>query len=73
MLERYKLSDEQIEEIIENNQNPNEQIMEILYEIGKKRGAIVSGGKVDEEKVANILLDDFRTCKLGRISLEKAK
>lgn len=73
VLERYKLSDEQIEEIIQNNQNPNEQIMEILYEIGKKRGAIVSGGKVDEEKVANILLDDFRTCKLGRISLEKAK
>ena len=47
--------------------------MEVLYLIGKKRGAIISGGNVDEEKVSNILLDDFRTGKLGRISLEKVK
>lgn len=45
VLERYKLSEERIQEIIESIQNPNEQIMEVLYEIGKKRGAIVSGRK----------------------------
>lgn len=40
--------------------------------IGKKRGALVSGGNVDDEKVARIILDDFRNCKLGKITLEKA-
>lgn len=73
LLERYKLQEVEIQNIMESIQNPNEQIMEVLYLIGKKRGAIVSGGNVDEEKVANILLDDFRTGKLGKISLEKVK
>ena len=73
LLERYKLQEVEIQNIMENVQNPNEQIMEVLYLIGKKRGAIISGGSVDEEKVSNILLDDFRTGKLGRISLEKVK
>lgn len=70
---RYKISNEEFENIVENNQNPNEQIMDIFRLIGKRRGAIVSGGNVDEEKVANLLLDDFRTGKLGKISLEKVK
>ena len=69
--ERYKISNEEFENIVSNNQNPNEQIMDIFNLIGKKRGAIVSGGNIDEEKVANIILDDFRTGKLGKISLEK--
>lgn len=73
LLERYKLQEVEIQNIMESIQNPNEQIMEVLYLIGKKRGAIVSGGNVDEAKVANILLDDFRTGKLGKISLEKVK
>lgn len=73
LLERYKLQEVELQDIMENIQNPNEQIMEVLYLIGKKRGAIISGGNVDEEKVSNILLDDFRTGKLGRISLEKVK
>ena len=41
--------------------------------IGKKRGCIVSGGNIDDEKVSNIILDDFRTCKLGNITLEKVE
>lgn len=73
VIERYKISNEEFEDVVENNQNPNEQIMDIFRLIGKRRGAIVSGGNVDEEKVANLLLDDFRTGKLGRISLEKVK
>jgi ribosome biogenesis GTPase A len=39
--------------------------------IGNKRGAIISGGNIDDEKTAKIILDDFRTGKLGYISLEK--
>lgn len=70
---RYKIQNEEVEEITKNEQNPNEQIMRIFNLIGKNRGAIVSGGNVDEEKVAGILLDDFRTGKIGKISLEKVK
>ena len=44
-----------------------------MLKIGKKRGAIISGGNVDDEKTAKIILDDFRTGKLGNISLEKVK
>ncbi len=71
IVERYKITEETINSIKNRNISYNEQIMEIMYEIGKKRGAIVSGGKVDEEKVANIILEDFRTQKLGKITLEK--
>lgn len=73
VLERYKLETNDLEEIETNISNPDEQISEVLHLIGKKRGAIMSGGNIDEEKVANILLDDFRSGKLGRISLEKVK
>ena len=41
--------------------------------IGRKRGCIVSGGNIDDEKVANIILDDFRTCRLGKITLERVE
>lgn len=71
IINRYGISNEIMEEKLSNqNQMENENILEIMYEIGKKRGAIVSGGRVDEEKVSNILLDDFRTGKLGKITLE---
>lgn len=74
IIDRYGISNEIIEEKLSNEeQMENENILEILYEIGKKRGAIISGGKIDEEKVSNILIDDFRTGKLGRITLEVAK
>ena len=41
--------------------------------IGKKRGAIISGGNIDDEKTSKIILDDFRSGKLGRITIEKVK
>lgn len=43
---------------------------EILFEIGKKRGCLISGGEVDYDRVSRILLDEFRACKLGKIPLE---
>jgi ribosome biogenesis GTPase A len=36
----------------------------------RKRGFLISGGEVDLERMANILLDEFRGGKLGRITLE---
>lgn len=67
IMERYRITDEEIS-IIEDNMNPMYELMQI---IGKKRGAIVSGGNTDDEKVARIILDDFRNCKLGKITLER--
>ena len=49
----------------------NENIYEVMELIGKKRGAIISGGQVDPEKIAKIILDDFRTGKIGKITIEK--
>ena len=70
--ERYKLSTDYIDEVLNQNQPENFNIYEIMQEIGKKRGAIVSGGQVDDEKVSRIILDDFRSGKLGKITLERS-
>lgn len=71
VLERYKLSKEEVEEILNQDSEENIRIYEVMCLIGKKRGCIVSGGNIDDEKIANIILDDFRNCKLGHITLEK--
>lgn len=72
IINRYKLNEEQVENELKNqNRMENENILEIMYMIGKKRGAIMSGGYIDEEKVANIILEEFRSGKLGKITLEK--
>ncbi len=44
---------------------------EILEYIGKKRGFMISGGEIDMERAANMVLDEFRACKIGNITLEK--
>lgn len=44
---------------------------ELLQSIGKKRGCLISGGNVDTERASKILLNEFRSCKLGKISLEE--
>ena len=46
-------------------------IYEIMQQIGKKRGCIMSGGNVDDEKMARTILDDFKNGKIGKITLEK--
>lgn len=43
---------------------------ELLNVIGKKRGMLISGGEIDTERAAIMLLDKFRSGKLGRITLE---
>lgn len=65
--ERFKITDADIE-YVEMQEN---KIYELMKVIGKKRGALISGGEVDDEKVSRIILDDFRSGKIGKISLEK--
>lgn len=45
----------------------------ILEKIAYKRACMIKGGEADLERAANILMDDFRSVKLGRISLESPK
>lgn len=74
LCERYKITEEYINEQLANEERPeNENIYEIFLAIGKKRGCIISGGNIDEEKTARILLDEFKNGKIGKITLEKVK
>ena len=43
---------------------------EVLEKIGKKRGFVVSGGEIDMERAANMVLDELRGAKIGHITLE---
>lgn len=43
---------------------------EIFIEIGKRRGCILKGGEIDFSKTSNIIIDDFRKGRIGRITLE---
>lgn len=43
---------------------------EVLEAIGKRRGFLISGGEINTERAAIILMDEFRSGKLGRITLE---
>ena len=43
---------------------------EILELVAKKRGFVISGGELDTERAANVVLDELRGAKIGRITLE---
>ena len=74
-----------IEELLKNHRNElysrykiandfeYDMSYEVMDEIGKKRGCLVRGGEVDYTKVANIVLDEFRSGKIGNITLEEVK
>ncbi len=42
----------------------------LLEKVGRKRGMVISGGEINTERAAITVLDEFRSGKLGRISLE---
>ena len=44
---------------------------ELLEAAARKRGFLISGGEVNTERMAHILLDEFREGKLGRMTLER--
>ena len=71
VLNRYKLNIDEVENIFNSDLEENEKTYEVMLIIGKKRGCLVSGGNIDDEKVSNIILDDFRNAKIGKITLEK--
>ena len=70
LIERYQLDENIVKQILSNDTGENEKALELMNQIGQKRGAIISGGNVDQDKVAKMILDDFRSGKLGRITLE---
>lgn len=57
--ERYKIEPD-----------PNAEGWEILESAGRKRGFLISGGEIDLDRMAKVLLDEYRAGKLGRLSLE---
>lgn len=58
---RYKLSEEHMEL----------EPYELFLAVGKKRGFLVSGGEVAEDRCAAVLLEEFRSGLIGRITLEE--
>ncbi len=48
----------------------DKEALELMDEIGQKRGCIIKGGDIDYTKVSNIVLDEFRKGIIGNISLE---
>lgn len=46
---------------------------DLFLTIGRKRGFLISGGEVSEERTATMLLDEFRSSKIGRITLDRVE
>ena len=59
LLDRYKVERE-----------PEDGGYDLLVKAGRKRGFVLRGGEIDTERMARILLDEFRSGKLGRFTLE---
>ncbi|GAA0134127.1 ribosome biogenesis GTPase YlqF [Paenibacillus sp. YSY-4.3] len=64
LAERFEL-----EEAPQDFENPDE-IVAVMEAVGRKRGCLVSGGRVDLEKASGVLLRELRAGRLGRYSLE---
>ena len=43
----------------------------LLEQAGRKRGFLLSGAEIDTERMARVLLEEYRSCKLGRFTLEQ--
>ena len=61
-LERYKLTEEETEYL---------DGYDLFELVGRKRGFLISGGEVNHDRCAVMLLDEFRDGKIGRITLER--
>jgi len=59
LMQRYKLTE-----------IPEKQ-MELVEEVGRKRGCLISGGDIDLHRAAELILRDLRAGKFGRVSLER--
>lgn len=61
LINRYGLSD------------LDDEPYDILCAIGRKRGMVIRGGETDTERASAMLLEEYRNCKIGRISLERVE
>ncbi len=61
LCERYKLDPEDCESL---------DCYDLFRLIGRKRGFLISGGEIDHDRTAAMLLEEFRSGKIGRITLE---
>lgn len=59
LTERYKI-----------DVSPDEPGWKLLEKAGCRRGFLISGGEVNTERMARVLLDEYRAGKLGRFTLE---
>ncbi len=72
LLERMReLYPSAIEERYKFTPDPAATGYELLQAAGRKRGFLISGGEIDTERMAHVLLDEFREGKLGRVTLER--
>ncbi len=59
---RYKLTENEVEGL---------DSYDLFELVGRKRGLLISGGEINHKRCADMLLDEFRGGKIGRITLEK--
>ena len=45
--------------------------LDVMEAVGKKRGFLIAGGEINYERTANVLLEEFRSAKIGRITLDR--
>ena len=62
---RYKIKEEEL--------SACETDYEVFELVGRKRGFLISGGEINTERTAATLLEEFRSAKIGAISLEIPK
>lgn len=62
LMQRYKLTEKDLDEDVQD--------YEVLEAVGRKRGFLISGGEINYERTAIMLLDEFRASKIGKITLE---
>lgn len=60
-LGRFKLNEDDVKD---------KEPYELLKLIGRKRGMLISGGEIDTERAANLVMDEYRDGKFGNITLE---
>lgn len=71
LIERYRLAPELFEQYESHEGELLQKAYEVLQQIAQKRGCLRSGGIIDEEKTLRIVLTDYRSGKLGRITLDQ--
>lgn len=63
---------ERLDERYDMQVSPEMSPIEIMDEIGRRRGCLLSGGVIDYDRVINLFLYDIRNSKLGKLTLETA-